>query len=151
MRTQSLFLVICCGLALLFASCDALGPPSLVFQPLEFPLDNAGDIARIAAFGIRNWSGTEPHNGIDLVIKESLASARIISPYYGRFGFSAEKAGALWMPGPYQRHRLLALELAPGALDGARGLISATGTRAPAPDLAALVRATAGAPMAHAA
>lgn len=84
MRTQSLFLVICCGLALLFASCDALGPPSLVFQPLEFPLDNAGDIARIAAFGIRNWSGTEPHNGIDLVIKESLASARIISPTAGR-------------------------------------------------------------------
>jgi predicted N-acetyltransferase YhbS len=47
--------------------------------------------------------------------------------YYGRFGFSAEKTGALWMPGPYERHRLLALELAPGALDGAHGLIEARG------------------------
>ena len=46
--------------------------------------------------------------------------------YYGRFGFSAEKTGALWLPGPYEQHRLLGRELKPGALDGARGLISAT-------------------------
>jgi len=59
--------------------------------------------------------------------------------YYGRFGFSAQKTGALWLPGPYERHRLLGLELAPGALDGARGLISATGTRALIPDLASLI------------
>lgn len=45
------------------------------------------------------------------------------APYYGRFGFSAGKTGGLAMPGPYERHRLLALELVPGALDGARGLI----------------------------
>jgi predicted N-acetyltransferase YhbS len=49
------------------------------------------------------------------------------APYYGRFGFSAEKTGALWLPGPYARERLLARELVPGALDGARGLINATG------------------------
>jgi predicted N-acetyltransferase YhbS len=61
------------------------------------------------------------------------------APYYGRFGFSAEKTGTLWMPGPYERHRLLASELVPGTLDGARGLIAATGTFAPKPDLAALV------------
>jgi predicted N-acetyltransferase YhbS len=61
------------------------------------------------------------------------------APYYGRFGFSAEKTGALWMPGPYERNRLLARELVPGALDGARGLIAATGAFAPKPDLAALV------------
>ena len=29
--------------------------------------------------------------------------------YYSRFGFSAEKTGALWMPGPFERHRLLAV------------------------------------------
>jgi predicted N-acetyltransferase YhbS len=45
--------------------------------------------------------------------------------YYGRFGFSAERTGALWLPGPYDQHRLLGLELHPGALDGARGLIKA--------------------------
>src|SRR5262249_25098819 len=60
------------------------------------------------------------------------------APYYGRFGFSAEKTGALWMPGPYERDRLLARELLPGALGGARGLIGATGAREPTPDLAAL-------------
>ena len=43
------------------------------------------------------------------------------APYYGRFGFSAEKTGSLAMPGPYERHRLLALELVAGALDGACG------------------------------
>jgi predicted N-acetyltransferase YhbS len=45
--------------------------------------------------------------------------------YYGRFGFSAERTGGLWLPGPYDRHRLLGLELRAGALDGARGLIGA--------------------------
>ena len=33
------------------------------------------------------------------------------APYYGRFGFSAEKTGALWLPGPYEKHRLLAREI----------------------------------------
>lgn len=61
------------------------------------------------------------------------------APYYARFGFSAEKTGALWMPGPFERHRLLALELQPGALDGACGLINTAGRLAPKPDLAALV------------
>jgi len=46
------------------------------------------------------------------------------APYYARFGFSAEKTGDLWMPGPCDPARLLALELRPGALDGASGLIA---------------------------
>jgi predicted N-acetyltransferase YhbS len=45
--------------------------------------------------------------------------------YYGRFGFSAEKTAALRMSGPFERHRLLGLELIPGALDGVRGLLRA--------------------------
>jgi predicted N-acetyltransferase YhbS len=59
--------------------------------------------------------------------------------YYKRFGFSAERTGALWLPGPYERHRLLGCELVPGALDGAGGLVSATGQAAPAPSLDALI------------
>jgi predicted N-acetyltransferase YhbS len=51
------------------------------------------------------------------------------APYYGRFGFSAEKTGGLWLPGPYERERLLACELVPGALDEAHGAIEATGRR----------------------
>jgi predicted N-acetyltransferase YhbS len=49
------------------------------------------------------------------------------APYYGRFGFSSQKTGSLWLPGPYERDRLLACELEPGALDGATGLIGAAG------------------------
>src|SRR5262249_17610130 len=45
------------------------------------------------------------------------------APNYERFGFSSEKTGDLWLPGPYERDRLLACELAPGALDSAAGLI----------------------------
>jgi predicted N-acetyltransferase YhbS len=51
------------------------------------------------------------------------------APYYGRFGFSAEKTGSLAMPGPYERHRLLAVELEEGVLDGACGVIAAAGRR----------------------
>jgi len=61
------------------------------------------------------------------------------APYYARFGFTAEKTADLWLPGPYERDRLLACELRAGALDGARGLIGATGRPAPKPDFAALV------------
>jgi len=48
------------------------------------------------------------------------------APYYARFGFSAEKMAALALPGPFERDRLLGLELHAGALDGARGMIVAT-------------------------
>lgn len=51
------------------------------------------------------------------------------APYYGRFGFSAEKTGRLAMPGPYERHRFLALELQGGALDGACGTLKASGRK----------------------
>jgi predicted N-acetyltransferase YhbS len=59
------------------------------------------------------------------------------APYYSRFGFSEEKTGALRMPGPFERHRLLALELVPGALKGARGLLRAPCRTDSQPDLAA--------------
>ena len=45
--------------------------------------------------------------------------------YYGRFGFSAALTSNMWMPGEYERDRLLALELKPGALADASGPISA--------------------------
>lgn len=49
------------------------------------------------------------------------------APYYERFGFSADLTGALTLPGPVERERFLGLELVPGALAGARGLVTATG------------------------
>ena len=64
------------------------------------------------------------------------------APYYARFGFSVEQTGDLWMPGSFERDRLLGLELKPAALSGARGMIGATGQFAPKPDLNALIAAT---------
>jgi predicted N-acetyltransferase YhbS len=54
------------------------------------------------------------------------------APYYGRFGFSAEKTGALRLPGFCEPRRLLALELVPGALGGVRGLVAAGSAPKPA-------------------
>ncbi|WP_139976449.1 MULTISPECIES: GNAT family N-acetyltransferase [Brucella/Ochrobactrum group] len=51
--------------------------------------------------------------------------------YYERFGFTAEKTGELAMPGPYEKRRFLALELAPGHLDGAHGVLRASGRKVP--------------------
>jgi len=53
------------------------------------------------------------------------------APYYARFGFSAQKASALSLPGPFERNRLLALELRKGALDGVFGIIVPTGVLLP--------------------
>jgi predicted N-acetyltransferase YhbS len=57
------------------------------------------------------------------------------APYYGRFGFSAARTGSLAMPGPYERHRLLALELVDGALDGVHGTLKAAGRKLKAQQL----------------
>jgi predicted N-acetyltransferase YhbS len=53
------------------------------------------------------------------------------APYYARFGFTAAKTGELSLPGPFERDRLLGLELSEGALDGAWGMIAATGKPLP--------------------
>jgi predicted N-acetyltransferase YhbS len=49
------------------------------------------------------------------------------APYYGRFGFSADLAAGLAMPGPFERDRLLGLDLVPGTLAGAKGVVWPTG------------------------
>jgi predicted N-acetyltransferase YhbS len=64
--------------------------------------------------------------------------------YYSRFGFAAEQTGGLWMPGRFERDRLLALELRPDALAGAHGLIGAAGEMQPRPDLNTLIAARGG-------
>jgi predicted N-acetyltransferase YhbS len=48
------------------------------------------------------------------------------APYYARFGFSGLKTTELSLPGPFERDRLLGLELRDGALDGAWGMIAPT-------------------------
>src|ERR1700726_16020 len=53
------------------------------------------------------------------------------APYYARFGFSALKTSELSLPGPFERDRLLGLELREGALDDAWGMIVPAGMAAP--------------------
>jgi predicted N-acetyltransferase YhbS len=64
---------------------------------------------------------------------ERLGHASVIlvgdAPYYGRFGFKQGLVADLHLPGPVERTRFLGLELIPGALDGADGLVAATGRR----------------------
>lgn len=60
--------------------------------------------------------------------------------YYERFGFSARGLEAVAMPGAFERRRLLGLELIPGALDGAAGILRATGAVALPAAVPAVVR-----------
>jgi len=71
------------------------------------------------------------------LMDQALAAARALghgavillgdAPYYARFGFSARKTIDISLPGPFERDRLLGLELRDGALDGISGMIAATG------------------------
>jgi predicted N-acetyltransferase YhbS len=113
-----------------------------------------GPLAVAHGFRHRGIGAELMRHALDEAGRRGAAAVLLVgdAPYYGRFGFSAEKTGALWLPGPYDRERLLAHEFAPGALDGARGLISATGQREPRPDPAACVADLSGSALAsHAA
>ncbi len=52
-------------------------------------------------------------------------------PYYSRFGFTRSLVSDLHLPGPVDRNRFLGLELVPNTLDGAEGLVMASGDLAP--------------------
>ena len=54
------------------------------------------------------------------------------APYYNRFGFSGDVVAGLHLPGPVECHRFLGLELRPGGLTGAEGLVIAGGRKEPA-------------------
>jgi len=57
------------------------------------------------------------------------------APYYERFGFFAAKAQHLVMPGPFERNRFLGLELKDGWLEGAAGMLVASGRKLALPKL----------------
>jgi predicted N-acetyltransferase YhbS len=110
------------------------GRPALLLGPLAVDCEYRGQ--GIGADLMRLALGEAARRGHASVLLVGNA------PYYGRFGFSTEKTGALRLPGPYARDRLLARELTEGALDGAHGLVNATGrigtARKPGADLAAI-------------
>jgi predicted N-acetyltransferase YhbS len=101
------------------------GRPALLLGPLAVHPDGRGRGigAALMARAIEEARG-RGHRLILLVGDE---------PYYARFGFSAAATGALVLPGPYERHRLLGLPLHSDASEPeeAAGLVRATGPRPP--------------------
>lgn len=100
---------------------DAGGAPALLLGPLAVAEDRrcdgiGGALMREAIARAKNAG----HGAIILVGD---------APYYARFGFERRLTERLHMPGPVELDRFLALELRPGALDGAHGKLRATGAR----------------------
>jgi len=104
---------------------SAGGIPALVLGPLA--VDASCRSLGVGAALMRHALAVAKARGHSAVI------LRGDPAYYERFGFSASKTGELALPGPFEPERLLALELRDGALDGARGMIAATGTKARRP------------------
>jgi predicted N-acetyltransferase YhbS len=102
---------------------SAGGVPALVLGPLA--VDPACRELGVGAVLMRHALAAAEAAGHGAVIL--LGDA----PYYTRFGFSALKTGELSLPGPFERDRLLGLELREGALDGAHGTIMPTGPSVP--------------------
>jgi predicted N-acetyltransferase YhbS len=119
------------GTVRLWHICAGPGRPALLLGPLAVEQAQrcrgiGGALMRHAATAARQRN----HRAMILVGDAA---------YYERFGFSAANTSALWLPGPYERNRLLGCELRTGALSGARGLVSAIGRAAPAPSLDTLI------------
>ncbi len=65
------------------------------------------------------------HHGLDLARAKGHALVVLVGdePYYARVGFQRLPEGRLILPGPVDPARFLYLELQPGALDAAHGLV----------------------------
>ena len=103
---------------------SAGGKPALVLGPLA--VDPACRSLGVGAALMRHALDVAKRLGHGAVIL--LGDA----PYYARFGFTRAKTAELALPGPFERDRLLAIELGDGALDGAWGMIVPTGASAKA-------------------
>lgn len=97
------------------------GRPALLLGPLAVDARHRG--AGVGARLVTHALGAAAALGHEAVLLVGDA------PYYERFGFAADRAAGLCLPGPFERSRLLGLDLARGALDGAEGLVEATGER----------------------
>jgi predicted N-acetyltransferase YhbS len=102
---------------------SAGGKPALVLGPLA--VDPSCRALGIGAALMYHALMAAKARGHDAVILLGDAA------YYARFGFSPTKTADLSLPGPFERERLLGLELRDGALDGACGLIVPTGAASP--------------------
>jgi predicted N-acetyltransferase YhbS len=104
---------------------SAGGIPALALGPLA--VDSSCRNLGIGAALVRHALAAAKARGHGAVIL--LGDA----PYYARFGFSTQKTAELALPGPFERERLLGLELRQDALHGAWGMIVPTGMTARRP------------------
>jgi len=100
------------------------GVPALMLGPLAVEADSR-------KFGV---GAALMEQALDIAKQRGHGAVILLgdAPYYARFGFTAEKTGELSLPGPFERDRLLGLELRDSALDGAWGMIVAAGKTRPA-------------------
>ena len=100
---------------------DAGGRPGLMLGPLAVAASHRS--AGIGRAMIEHGLGRARRLGHAAVILVGDA------PYYGRFGFEHAPVRDLALPGPVDEARFLGLDLVPGALAGARGLVTGTGLK----------------------
>src|ERR1700754_2118507 len=100
---------------------SAGGKPALMLGPLAVD-------ARCRALGL---CGALMVRALEIARQRGHGAVILLgdAPYYARFGFSGAKTAELSLPGPFERDRLLGLELRDGALDDAWGMIVADGVR----------------------
>jgi predicted N-acetyltransferase YhbS len=101
---------------------------------IRFTAIRIGEMESAALLGPLVVDPAEKGNGYGkALVEEGLTRARANGfslvllvgdmPYYARFGFQPVPPGRIVLPGPVDPARLLALELTPGALGGARGMV----------------------------
>ena len=102
---------------------EAGGVSALLLGPLAVAPDLQGEGLGKAMMREAIWRALCRGHGAILLVGDAA--------YYQRFGFCAGLARDLAMPGPVERERFLGLELRPGALAGASGVLVAAGALAP--------------------
>jgi predicted N-acetyltransferase YhbS len=95
--------------------------PALLLGPLAVDSAHEGKGVGAALMRAAILEATKRGHGAILLVGDA--------PYYERFGFSHEKTATLMMPGPFERHRFLSLELRDRWLEGAAGIIVPTGRK----------------------
>lgn len=96
---------------------DAGGRQALVLGPLAVdPSSRALGVGAALMAHALSAATARGHGAVILLGDEA---------YYARFGFTLKHTAGLSLPGPFERERLLAIELREGALAGACGEIAA--------------------------
>jgi predicted N-acetyltransferase YhbS len=98
---------------------EAAGVPALLLGPLAVAPEAQGEGLGRAMMREALWRAACRGHGAVILVGDA--------PYYARFGFDAALTEGLAMPGPVERERFLAIELRDGALDGASGVLVASG------------------------